>query len=125
MKAKGKPRNRRHPRRATFRPGAGDSRLPRAPNSTESGMRVSRRSVLSAAFAAAVVSLAGALVMAAGQQPPAAASAPVDYNWDVRPILSENCFQCHGPDEKGRRVNLRLDQREGSTRVLNATTGRR
>ena len=43
--------------------------------------------------------------------PTAAASAArrIDYNWDVRPILSENCFQCHGPDEKAARAGLRLD----------------
>jgi hypothetical protein len=57
----------------------------------------------------------------------ASAAAPdrIDYNWHVRPILSENCFQCHGPDEKARRANLRLDERDGATRVLNASTGRR
>ena len=55
----------------------------------------------------------------------AAAQDRIDYNWHVRPILSENCFQCHGPDEKARRANLRLDERDGATRMLNANTGRR
>lgn len=33
----------------------------------------------------------------------------IDFNLHVRPILSDRCFHCHGPDEKGRKGNLRLD----------------
>jgi hypothetical protein len=37
------------------------------------------------------------------------------YNRDVRPILAENCFPCHGPDSAARKADLRLDQREAAT----------
>ena len=33
----------------------------------------------------------------------------IDYNYDVKPILSDRCYQCHGPDEKTRKAGLRLD----------------
>lgn len=44
-----------------------------------------------------------------------AVGAPVAFNREVRPILAEHCFACHGPDAQQRKAGLRLDLRDGAT----------
>ena len=66
-----------------------------------------------------MAAVAGALIVTAcgsHYEPPAAvaratATLPekIDYNWDVRPVLSQNCFRCHGLASSTRKAGLRLD----------------
>jgi mono/diheme cytochrome c family protein len=44
------------------------------------------------------------------------AADPVDFGREILPILSDNCFQCHGPDAKARKAELRLDTEAGALR---------
>lgn len=55
-----------------------------------------------------VIVLCSALSAAGGER------SAVDYIRDVRPILANNCFKCHGPDEDARKADLRLDTLEGA-----------
>ena len=65
---------------------------------------------------AAVLLLAAAILLSS---PPAQASpqanpqAPVRFNREVRPLLADRCFHCHGPDEHRRKAKLRLDRAAG------------
>ena len=57
------------------------------------------------------------VVLSQAQQPTAGGAlreTKLDYNFDVRPILSDNCFRCHGPDAKSRQAGLRLDQSQSA-----------
>ena len=44
-------------------------------------------------------------------RPPAAAD--IDFDRDIRPILADSCFTCHGPDPLKRKARLRLDLKDG------------
>ncbi len=46
-----------------------------------------------------------------------AAEPPVDYSRDIRPILSDRCYACHGPDSAKRKAKLRLDQHDEAVKV--------
>jgi hypothetical protein len=53
----------------------------------------------------------------------AAGAEPVSYAYQVRPILSDKCFACHGPDAAKRESGLRLDTAEGATAPLKESPG--
>src|SRR5258707_10777926 len=48
---------------------------------------------------------------------PGAQAADLEYNRDIRPILADNCFPCHGPDSAARKASLRLDQRDAAIKT--------
>jgi mono/diheme cytochrome c family protein len=61
-----------------------------------------------------------AVILAPGGGASAGPPAAIDFNRDVRPLLSRNCFACHGPDEHDRRGGLRLDDRAAATSELDS-----
>ena len=63
---------------------------------------------------AALGTAAGVLALCATRLLLAQMAPAVDFQREVRPILSDNCFQCHGPDSAARQSGLRLDRRESA-----------
>ncbi len=66
-----------------------------------------------------VLALMGLLLLGCGRQrldPSIEAALPeqVDYNFHVKPLLSDRCYACHGPDDNARKADLRLYTEEGA-----------
>ena len=64
-----------------------------------------------------VTLIAAAMVCTVFWANPQAVHAQPQYNRDIRPILAENCFACHGPDSASRKAKLRLDQRDDAIKA--------
>ena len=79
---------------------------------------ISLRSVCLLAFGVSSVCLC-VTATAPGAEPPAT----IDFATQVRPILSEHCFHCHGPDAATRQADLRLDMADSAASVLHAPAG--
>src|SRR5262249_3093021 len=59
-----------------------------------------------------------AVVLVVGCAPAFAAPKELDFNRDIRPVLSDHCYACHGPDENKRKAGLRLDRPDEALKVL-------
>ena len=66
--------------------------------------------------------VAAGLVVGLSGRARAAGDDEIVFSRDIRPILSQNCFDCHGPDDKQRKAELRLDTKDGLFTELGGQT---
>ena len=63
------------------------------------------------------------LLLLAFLSAPLQAERPIDFNRDIRPIISDKCYKCHGPDAKNQKSDFRLDTREQAIADLGGYAG--
>ncbi|WP_436716234.1 DUF1553 domain-containing protein [Roseiconus lacunae] len=84
-------------------------------------LRLSLASTLMRTFA--YLTAIGFLTTCPGSTNQAVGSDKIDYNRDVRPILADFCFACHGPDDHSRAADLRLDQSDSALEMSAVVPG--
>jgi hypothetical protein len=80
-------------------------------------MAINKKIIISVS-ALVVVGLATYFATSEKQEQEGGVPDVVDFNYHVRPILSDKCFKCHGPDANKREANLRLDSEQGAYAAL-------
>jgi hypothetical protein len=90
----------------------------------DTGAAARRRRPPQASLFACAAGLAMVALSACAPPGPRVAGLPetVDFNFHVKPILSDRCFKCHGPDDAARKAGLRLDTAEGPYAKLESGT---
>ena len=64
-----------------------------------------------------------AIILTVGLLDGALRAGDVDFAREIRPVLSDACYNCHGPDAKARQADLRLDQREAALKAKVLSSG--